>query len=107
MLAAVQHAEALLRASEAKGRSLSFAFVVPTWELLPFHVQVTARVRVSVGVGVRARVSTLRRTIPNPDPNPNHLRRGREHREAFEGGDQVCGAPEHGEHAQQPRPGWG
>ena len=39
MLAAVQHAEALLRASEAKGRSLSFAFVVPTWEQLPFHLQ--------------------------------------------------------------------
>ena len=39
MLAAVQHAEALLRASEAKGLSLSFAFVVPTWELLPFHLQ--------------------------------------------------------------------
>ena len=48
----MQHAEALLRASEAKGRSLSFAFVVPTWELLPFHVQVAARVRVGVGVGV-------------------------------------------------------
>ena len=38
MLAAVQHAEALLHASEAKGKCLSFAFIVPTWEQLPFHL---------------------------------------------------------------------
>jgi phosphorylated CTD-interacting factor 1 len=37
MLAAIRHAEALLDAAERAGRALSFAFVVPTWEALPFH----------------------------------------------------------------------
>ena len=39
LLAAVRHAEELLVASERADRALSFAFVVPTWEQLPFHHQ--------------------------------------------------------------------
>ena len=36
MLKAVEHAEALLQRAEAAGRALSFCFVVPAWETLPF-----------------------------------------------------------------------
>lgn len=39
LLAAVRHAEDLLVAADAENRPLSFAFVVPTWEPLPFHHQ--------------------------------------------------------------------
>ena len=39
MLAAVRHAEALLEAAEAATNPLSFVFVVPRWEQLPFHNQ--------------------------------------------------------------------
>ena len=39
MLAAVRHAEALLERAEARASALSFAFIVPTWEVLPFHQQ--------------------------------------------------------------------
>jgi hypothetical protein len=39
MLAAARHAEGLLAEAEAARRPLSFAFVVPSWEQLPFHQQ--------------------------------------------------------------------
>ena len=39
LLAAVRHAEDLLTNAESRQQPLSFAFVVPTWEPLPFHHQ--------------------------------------------------------------------
>lgn len=39
LLAAIHRAEALLATADRDGRALSFAFVVPTWDVLPFHHQ--------------------------------------------------------------------
>jgi hypothetical protein len=39
MHAAVVHAERLLRSADEEGRSMSFVFIVPTWEPLPFWQQ--------------------------------------------------------------------
>ena len=39
LLAAIRHAESLLTKAEAASKPLSFAFIVPTWEELPFHHQ--------------------------------------------------------------------